>query len=141
MWLNQKSHTRYISKIQLSLNGVKQCSLMPRKYYDKQLKETWKYEGEEKRHEPIMDRTETENFSCVFFFLNKTVIVYSLKHIQYLRWMEREISYTEWWSRHDCKLLCNAGFNHYPGTEHTRHTFFRKIRQKMNAAAFLIAKE
>lgn len=55
--------------------------------------------------------------------------------------MEREISYTEWWSRHDCKLLCNAGLDPYPGTERTRQTFFSKIRQKLNAAAFLIAKE
>lgn len=29
----------------------------------------------------------------------------------------------------------------YPGTERTRQTFFSKIRQKLNAAAFLIAKE
>jgi len=39
------------------------------------------------------------------------------------------------------KLLCNAGLDPYPGTERTRQTFLSKIRQKLNAAAFLIAKE
>jgi len=57
---------------------------MPRKYNDKQQKNTRKNEGEEKRHESIMDRTETEILSC-FFYIYKTVFVYSLKHIQYLR--------------------------------------------------------
>lgn len=114
----------------MSLDGIKQCSLTPRKYSDKQLKETRKYEGEEKRHEPITDRTETESIAFFIFFSSKNVIVYSLKHIQYLRWMKREISYTEWWSRHDCKLLCNAGLDPYPGTERTRQTFFSTTRQK-----------
>lgn len=70
---------------------------------------------------------QNHDFQTLLFW--KTVIVYSLKHIQYLRWMEREISYTEWWSRHDFKLLCNAGLDPYPGTEHTKQTFVSKTGQ------------
>lgn len=76
---------------------------------------SWKKHGrmrEKKRDMNLLWTGQRPFFHVFFFFLiYKTVIVYSLKHIQYLRWMEREISYTEWWSRHDCKLLFDAGLD------------------------------
>lgn len=89
--------------------------------------ETWPYYGQDRDRE----------CSIFHFFFKQTVIVYSLKHIQYLRWMVKEIIYTEWWSRQDCKLLCSAGSDLHPGTERMRQTFFfSKTRQKWTLMHF-----